>query len=171
MWSSENKYTLHVLSIRYTLHVLLTPGCAVAWGDLSPQTPLVSPLLFFVRNTSALSAGRSLYGVGESSAGGFGCRRGRLHRHRSQTGVTIRSRPSPGARVAQPSVRSALRGDRIHPAMDRSSKVSDACPFNLKCGIHAWRPCRRALGKVEPSTRECQASSLPAGSFLPRPAQ
>ena len=48
-----------------------------------------------------------------ADAAASGCRRGRLDPPRSRIGVTIRSRPSPDARVAQPSARPARRGDRI----------------------------------------------------------
>ena len=74
--------------------------------------PPVIPSIFF-RGTSALSADRSLSELGKSRRSRPGCRRGRLDPPRSGTGVTIRSRPSPGARAAQPGVRPAPRCDRI----------------------------------------------------------
>ena len=51
---------------------------------------------------------------------------------RGRTGVTIRSRPSPGARVTQ-NQRCPFgtpHGDRVR-AMDRASPVRYACPFNF----------------------------------------
>ena len=111
--------------------------------------PPVIPSIFF-RGTSALSVDRPLSDFGE-------IRRSRLRLPARPAGpapepnrryTTIRSRPSSHARVAQPSVRPAPRGDRIRrhgPCKSGtlcSSFTCNACPFHPYVSSSPYRLSR-----------------------------
>ena len=124
----------------------MSPAAAASWigwwprldwparvGRKGPGTESMNLLL-----TTLFSCPRFLNSA-RADAAGSGCRRGRLDPPRSRTGVTIRSRPSPDARVAQPGARPAPRGDRIRSPWTVRARYA---MHVLSTEVHAVVPIR-----------------------------